>query len=287
MTSLLLVAGCSQEAKAQTHYVPVDCQSTAVLAAFPESIPHAVYIPTPWQPAEGSDLETFINNAGVACSYGIQVAEIGATILWVENTGGLFEAAIKEFTAAGQKEIELKGVDEKKAFYLEEGDKNGSEYHIWVVNLLVNGVWIQINATFFNSVEDAMPIIKAAVDSLTVDELSVSKITGCYVAQLGNDNYLIDITSQSGNEVSGTIAYLNYEKDQSHGIFTGSYKNRVLTGIYDFSSEGMQSKRELFFLGDKNGFNAGVVTNKRPLNLKWDYKYMYKQLDKCQTLLSK
>jgi len=296
MASLLLVTGCAKEAKAQTLYVPVDCQNTEVLAAFPESIPNAVYMSTSWQPAEGTDLATFVNNAGVACSYGIQVAEIGATILWVENTDGLFEAAIKKFTAAGQKEIDLEGVNEEKAFYLEEGDKTGGEYHVWAVNLLVNGVWIQVNATFFNSIEDAMPIIKAAVDSLAVDELSVSKIIGCYVAQLRNDNYLIDITSQNGNEVSGTIVYLNYEKDQSRGIFTGSYKNRILSGIYDFSSEGMQSQLELFFLGDKNGFNAGfgdfdskagIVRIKRPLNLKWDYKYMYNPSDKCQTLLSK
>jgi hypothetical protein len=35
--------------------------------------------------------------------------------------------------------------------------------HVWKVNLLINDVWILVGASFFQDVEEALPIIKAAI----------------------------------------------------------------------------------------------------------------------------
>jgi hypothetical protein len=38
--------------------------------------------------------------------------------------------------------------------------------HVWAINLLINDVWIQVGASFLQTVDEALPIIQAAIDSL-------------------------------------------------------------------------------------------------------------------------
>jgi hypothetical protein len=35
--------------------------------------------------------------------------------------------------------------------------------HVWRVNLLINEVWIQVGASFLQNLDEAIPIIKAAI----------------------------------------------------------------------------------------------------------------------------
>ena len=170
ITSLLLLTSCASSETQDSYSVPKNCEDTKVLAAFPDSIPNPKFIDTPWEPAEGTDLYAAINNGGLACSYGIQEAEIGATILWAPNDDNLFENRAKEWQGFGQQVIDLPDVDETFAYVLTEGTQGEGEYHVWAINYLINGIWIQINATFFSSIDDALPIIKAAANSLSVNE---------------------------------------------------------------------------------------------------------------------
>jgi hypothetical protein len=43
-------------------------------------------------------------------------------------------------------------------------EEAGVESHLWILNLLVDDVWIQINATFLRDVASADDLIAAAID---------------------------------------------------------------------------------------------------------------------------
>ena len=203
--SLLLASCSSQEevAAPELPSVPSNCADTKVLESILPRIADAKYIETEWEPAEGTDLYAAYNAGGIACSYGLQEAEVGATILWAPDNKTLFSELTPNWIGFGQKEIDLPGIDEEAAYYLNEGIQGQGEYHIWSVNLLINGAWIQVGATFFNSLEDATPVIKAAIDSLQRPKRAeAKKITGCYLAELPEDLYVFNVHYHDNNTIS-------------------------------------------------------------------------------------
>lgn len=297
LVSALILTSCGGSVEevvppAPQLYVPSDCTKTQILAAFPDSILNPKFINTPWEPAEGTDLFEIYSRGGIACSYGIQNAEIGATIFWAPDDEGVFKSRIPEWTKAGQIKRDLPGIDESDAYVLSEGDENSAERHIWAINLLTQGVWIQVNATYLQTIDEAIPLVKAAIDSLvTKDTHLTGSVSGCFVAEIGEDLLILDLEQQDRNIVIANIKNLRSKKEQNEGQMIGSYTNQILTGIYDFTSEAGRSQRELFFKGDKTGFIAGygpletkdgVEKFKRPLRIKWDEKYKYLPSDKCR-----
>lgn len=296
LVALLLLSACSSDTDSEgapsLPSVPNNCAKTKILDSFPDRIPNPKFINTEWEPAEGTDLFAAYNAGGIACSYGIQEAEIGATILWAPDDEGVFKSRIPEWMKANQKKIDLPGIDEKDAYVLAEGDENSAERHVWAINLLIHGIWIQVNATFLQTVDEATPLIQAAIDSLQSKEIHLTgSLSGCYAAQIGNDLLTLDLEQQDRNIVVSNLKYLWSEKDQNEGEMIGIYTNQVLTGMYEFESEGVRSQRELFFKGDKTGFIAGfgpvetkgnVEKFKRPLKIKWDESYKYLPSDQCK-----
>jgi hypothetical protein len=137
--------------------VPTTCPQGDFLAVMNDYVEGSVFIDTPWEPAEGTDLAAAIDAGGVACSYGIQEAEVGATVLW--STADAFDSRRAQWQADGQRQVELTGADE--AWLLEE--IAGTEQFLWQVNLLVGDAWIQINATFLRDLDAAQPLIAAAI----------------------------------------------------------------------------------------------------------------------------
>jgi hypothetical protein len=103
-----------------------------------------------------------LDNNGIACTYGIQVAEVGGTVLWTANAESIWEQRKASWIEFGETPIDLPGIDETAAYVLIEGTESG-EMHVWKINLLINDVWIQVGASFFQDVEEALPIIKAAI----------------------------------------------------------------------------------------------------------------------------
>ena len=94
---------------------------------------------------------------------------------------------------------------------------------------------------------------KAAAPVVTVQD----SVLGCYTATLGQDVYTMSINTQQGENVSGTLAFKNFEKDSSSGTFSGTYKDGILLGIYSFNSEGMQSDLQVIFKKTNDGFIRG------------------------------
>jgi hypothetical protein len=297
LVTALLLTSCSggeeQEAAplGPEFYVPGDCTATEILAALPDSILNPIFIDTPWEPAEGTDLFEAYSRGGIACTYGIQEAEIGATILWSPDDEEVFNSRISEWTKAGQVKTDLPGIDEGAAYVLAQGDENSVERHVWSINLLIDGFWIQVNATFLQTIDEAIPLVKAAIESLVSREVHEAKnITGCYVAEVGGDFLTLELDQKDRNLVAANMKFFWAEKEQSEGQMIGSYTNQVLSGIYDFSFEDGTLQREVFFKGDKSGFilgfssletKDGVARFQRPLQIKWDEKYKYLPSDKC------
>ena len=167
IASLSLITACgSTGAENQSEIakgkVPASCEIPEVVAEFAAQVPESKFVPTDWQPLPDTDLAAVLDNNGIACAYGIQVAEVGGTVLWTANATNIWEQRKASWTEFGETPIDLPGIDETAAYVLKDGTESG-EIHVWKINLLINDVWIQVGASFFQDVEEALPIIKAAI----------------------------------------------------------------------------------------------------------------------------
>jgi len=295
----LFLSACSdvEDAIPESPSVPLYCDQTKVLESFPEKVANAKYIPTEWEPAEGTDLYAAYNAGGIACTYGIGEAEVGATIFWAPDFNITFSEREPIWKEAGQVEVDLPDFEEERAYFLSQGTEGQGEYIVWQLNVLANGYWVQVGATFLNSIEEAMPIVKAAYDSiLTTEEAQAESVKGCYFADANSDLFIMDLTYHENTTVTGNLAYQPLQKDISKGSFLGTFENGILRGIYSFSSEGMDSERELFFKREGDGFIPGygpveVTNNKlerfqRPLQITWEKNYKYKPGEECATVIN-
>lgn len=169
IASLLLITACGSTAadnqsQIVKRKVPTSCEIPEVIAEFAAQVPGSKYVPTDWQAFPDTDLSAVLDNNGIACNYGIQVAEVGGTVLWTPNATNIWEQRKTSWIEFGETPIDLPGIDETSAYVLEEGTESG-EMHVWKISLLINDVWIQVSASFFQNVEEALPIIKAAINA--------------------------------------------------------------------------------------------------------------------------
>lgn len=168
VASLLLLSGCSSAGSSSSteesvsRTVPQSCEVEGVIAAFDEQVEGSAYVPTEWQPSEGTDLAAALDAGGIVCSYGIQVAEVGGTVMWVPADDELWANRSTEWQGYGHIPVDLEGVEEDEAFILQEGT-SADEMHVWMINFLIDGIWIQIGATFLQTVEEASGLIAAAI----------------------------------------------------------------------------------------------------------------------------
>lgn len=154
IVGLAIVAGCSSTASA-----PTTCPTDELLPTISQYVQGSSFIDTPWEPAPDTDLRAAMSAGGVACSYGIQEAEVGTTILFAQGKD-VFESRRQTWKTDGQQSVDIAGTDEAWALYA----MNGDERHLWIVNLLVDDVWIQVNATFLSDLDEAQPLIEAAIE---------------------------------------------------------------------------------------------------------------------------
>ena len=167
ITSLLLLTACGSTAADNQSEgfqakVPASCEIPEVIAEFVAQVPGSKYVPTDWQAFPDTDLAAVLDNNGIACTYGIQVAEVGGTVLWTPDATNIWEQRKTSWIEFGETPIDLPGIDETSAYVLKEGTESG-EMHVWKINLLINDVWIQVSASFLQNIEEALPIIKAAI----------------------------------------------------------------------------------------------------------------------------
>ena len=149
-----------------SYSVPKDCYSTKVLAALQKDVRQAHFIDTPWEPAPGTELADFLNNDGIACSYGMQSAEVGITVDWVANGSTLFGNRTAGWVAEGYQKIDIPNLMESEAYFFQKDQSPTNEFSQYHVKFLINGFWINVSSSFGKTIEDGAGWIKAAVDSL-------------------------------------------------------------------------------------------------------------------------
>jgi undecaprenyl-diphosphatase len=149
-----------------SYSVPKDCESTKVLAELQKDVRQAQYIDMPWQPAAGTELADFLNNGGIACTYGIQSAEVGISVDWVANGTALFNNRTAGWLAEGYEKIDIPNLMESEAYFFQRDQSPTNEFSRYQVKFLINGFWINLSASFGKTIEDSSGWIKAAVDSL-------------------------------------------------------------------------------------------------------------------------
>jgi len=157
VTLIIALAACG----GSNGSVPSSCPQGAFLTAINEYVEGSMLIDTEWEPIPDTDLKSALEAGGVACSYGIQEAEVGATLMWAPATPA-FEERREKWKTDGQRQVDVAGVDE--AWALEES--NGTEQFLWQLNLLIDDVWIHIGATFLRDVESAQPLVDAAIETI-------------------------------------------------------------------------------------------------------------------------
>lgn len=110
----------------------------------------------------------------------------------------------------------------------------------------------------------------------------------CYIGVSGKDSVILSVRKDDEGLVSGELSYLFYEKDKSRGTFDGRMKGDTLFADYTFSSEGMESKREIAFLQQGNTMTEGygdateiqgVMTFKDPKKLEFGKGFVLNQAE--------
>jgi hypothetical protein len=97
-------------------------------------------------------------------------------------------------------------------------------------------------------------------DSTQADQtVSVSTVdlSGCYRKVLQRDTVLLQL-QQTGDSVSGTMSFDNYQKDSSSGTVKGSVQKDTIVLWYNFFSEGMHSVMEIILKKTEEGLVRAV-----------------------------
>lgn len=87
---------------------------------------------------------------------------------------------------------------------------------------------------------------------------SIQKIE-CYTYLENKDTIYMALRIKDDSIVEGDLSYSLFEKDQNKGTIRGRISNDSLFASYQYSSEGKDSEREVFFLKNPNGFVEGFT----------------------------
>ncbi|MEO6188599.1 MAG: hypothetical protein ABIO82_06725 [Ginsengibacter sp.] len=119
-------------------------------------------------------------------------------------------------------------------------------------------------------------------------------VSGCYRAVLKRDTSQMQLMQQ-GEQLSGRLSFKNFEKDASKGFVQGIVNGDTLKLWYTFSSEGLNSVMEIYFLKGKDNLLRGIgsVSNKNDStfysdhsSIKFDAEPIFRKID-CDEILLK
>lgn len=143
--------------------IPSSCDATDVLAALQKVLDNAELVDTPWEPAPGTDLAAVIDGGGLACAYGHPRAELGATVLWLDNATAAIDSRRATWASEGTP-LDVEGAD--AAWFIDPSESESAEMPSWVVNAIVGDIWIQVRSNIGQTAEQGRDFTLAAVLSL-------------------------------------------------------------------------------------------------------------------------
>ena len=97
---------------------------------------------------------------------------------------------------------------------------------------------------------------KKTIDSVAENVVKENPQQTCYMQTMGRDTISL-VLNQVGDDLSGMLAYDNFEKDSSSGEVKGKMMGDTLVLEYTFQSEGMLSKSQVAFLRKDNRLIQG------------------------------
>ena len=80
---------------------------------------------------------------------------------------------------------------------------------------------------------------------------------GCYMKVTGRDTTIL-MLEQVGDDLNGKMIFDNYQKDGSSGTVNGRREGEIIRLWYDFFSEGMNSKMEIYFKFEEGKLIRGI-----------------------------
>ena len=104
-----------------------------------------------------------------------------------------------------------------------------------------------------NNDNDAAPVMSSDTSKVVTEIEPISqKAEGCYYSLLKKDTAKLHL-SVNGTEVTGSLDYIRFEKDNNKGSIHGKVIDSLIVADYTFQSEGMTSVRQVVFKikGDK------------------------------------
>lgn len=171
LATLLLIpvlVGCGSNNVAapkpqKTINIPSSCAQSKVLNAVQSEVAGAKFIDTKWRPAAGTELFDILNSGGISCSYGVQSAEIGATVRWVNDSKMNYEKWSSSWTGQGYVKVDLSEYGLKDGYFLVKPQSETQEFHIWNLNLKYGDIWVSISRTSGNDLEAGKNLIQAVL----------------------------------------------------------------------------------------------------------------------------
>ena len=95
--------------------------------------------------------------------YGIESAEIGATVRWVSDSANNFDKWRVKWLENGYSEVNLKEFGINKGYVLIKPQSETQEFAIWTLNFKESGVWVSISRTSGANLAAGKDIINAVV----------------------------------------------------------------------------------------------------------------------------
>lgn len=105
-----------------------------------------------------------------------------------------------------------------------------------------------------------------------------SEIPGCYRSVFGKDSASLALIKKE-DSISGNLNYHWFQKDNNSGYFSGTLQDSLLTGFYNFYSEGKYSVRQVVFKVKSDTLLEGYGA----INMKNDTAF-FKKIDHLQFL---
>ena len=164
---LLVACGANKKvdevAPSKSILIPNSCRESKALSAVQSEIPGGDFIDTKWTPAPNTELADVLNNGGIACSFGISSAEIGATIKWVKDDKKNFEKWVPSWLTDGYQKVDLTSHGLSNGYFLQKAQSATQEFNVWILNFKAGGVWVSIGRTSGTSISDGAKLIEAVI----------------------------------------------------------------------------------------------------------------------------
>ncbi|MEH6679334.1 MAG: hypothetical protein V7724_02245 [Sediminicola sp.] len=115
---------------------------------------------------------------------------------------------------------------------------------------LASATWMLLFLACKESPKTEIPQVETVVPAETPIKEEVAEqnaLRECYRFTGNNDTITIKL-AKKGERIIGTLDYYFYEKDKSTGTLEGHISGDTLFAVYEYTSEGRLSKREVAFL---------------------------------------